>query len=99
MARQLPLKTIRVWRSEQNHMNNDNQTPVHAAVMDCVSHYRDAEASDSGLTEIVEQRCALRCVEQATCIVEMTVRHLLETIKRSNARRAHFQDSTAAGRI
>jgi hypothetical protein len=80
-------------------MKTDNQTPVHAAVMECVSRYRDAEVSDSGLKEIVKQRCTLHCVGQATCIVEMTVRQLLEKMKRPGDRIAYFQDSMAAGKI
>ncbi len=80
-------------------MNTDNQTPVHTAVLECVSRYRDAEVSDSGLKEIVKQRCTLHCVEQASCIVEMTVRHLLETLKRRSHRTVYLHDLTAAGKI
>jgi hypothetical protein len=80
-------------------MSTDNQTPVHAAVMECVSRYRDAEVSDSGLKDIVKQRCTLHCVEEATCIVELTVRRLLETMRRPSDQRAHFEDSTAGGKI
>src|SRR3954470_8688509 len=93
LDRSKPVQQLPSKASDAAHMNTPTQTPVHSAVLECLARCSASDVLNKDVRRIVRKRCAEGGIKRATCIVELTVRHLLETLKSVADRRIRFDES------